>query len=250
MSEALELKIDGPRLTPEKFEAAVKDFFAIISGVAKNVSGTYSDADWKVEVDAGSTIVRVRKSDDAHKATVSYRAEPIISAVQQGFIALSSGLRTPPPFFTRDEIRAVKDLAELIDKERKFVSTISIKNGDRPVFLSEELARTAEAILSGERQICFGSVEGYIETFHRKENQPFTCYVREPIYRRSILCTFSKSDAEEVAYRAFRPPKRVLAYGLIHYAKEGFPTRIDVDTVRIFPEEDELPSVEEIQSFY
>jgi hypothetical protein len=41
-----------------------------------------------------------------------------------------------------------------------------------------------------------------------------------------------------------------LAGGLIHYAKEGHPVSITVDSIRLFPPDSELPNVEEIQEIY
>jgi hypothetical protein len=74
------------------------------------------------------------------------------------------------------------------------------------------------------------------------------CYVVEATYRRTIVCHFNKQELEEEALKGFR--KRVLISGLIHYGAEGHPTSVDADYIRIFPEESELPTVEQIQAIY
>jgi hypothetical protein len=41
-----------------------------------------------------------------------------------------------------------------------------------------------------------------------------------------------------------------MASGLIRYAREGHPTSISVNSIRIFPEESELPTIEEVQALF
>ena len=242
MSDSVEIKIDGPRLTPDRFQKAVRDFFALLEGVEKNMTGAASEEDWIVEVDSGSVVIRAKAENP--------NAMQAINVVRNGFQSLEAGIQSAPGYFTRDEIRAARSLAALPDEAGRYIKEISIKNGAVPLRLSRQSVKTADAILAGESQIAFGSFEGFIETFHHKEGQPFTCSINDPVYKRKIVCNFTNTAAEEEAYRAFRPPRRVLASGLIHYAKEGHPVRIDVNLIRVFPEERELPTIEEVRGIY
>lgn len=111
---------------------------------------------------------------------------------------------------------------------------------------ARDLVQTADAILAGEKSFAYGSIEGKIDTLADRDSFTFTVY--EPNYKRSVPCTFNKKELDEEAYKAFR--KRVLVSGLIRYGKEGYPTSIAADSLRVFPDESELPTLEEIQAIY
>jgi hypothetical protein len=236
MSKAIEIKLDGPKLTPEKFIKAIQSFFALVEGVSRNVAGGKSETEWKVEVASGSAIVRAT-SDTPN-------ADKTITAVTRGVHSLKSGVQSTPPWFTKDEVRAARALAEIADGTA--VKSVQIKNGEAPEELSETVVKTADAILLSERSIAYGSIEGKLDTVSTRDG--FKCSVLEPNYHRPVTCSFSKRELEKEAYNAF--DKRVLISGMIRYGKEGYPTSIDADVLRVFPDESELPTLEEIQAIY
>jgi hypothetical protein len=236
MNDQIEIKIEATELTPEKFMEAVQTFFVLIQGVAKNL--TNDPIHWKVEVDKGSAVVRARvinRTDSSDRC---------IDAICLGVRSLGAGVKTIPRGFTKREVLASKVLASLADGNN--LQAISIKNGDAPEVFSKEIIPAAESILSGEKDNAFGSVEGKIDSL--SDRHIFSCSIFEPLLQREITCYFQKEDVREEAVRAFR--KRVLASGLIRYAKEGYPTSIVVDSIRIFPEESELPTIEDIQALF
>jgi hypothetical protein len=238
MSNQIEIKLAGKKLTPEKFIEAVEAFFGLVKGVAKNVSKT--PVDWVVEVDKGSAIVRARVENPTAES------EESIEAVVRGVHSLRNGIRNIPFGFTKDEVRAARKLAKL--KDGVGIESAFIQNGGEPEDLSEEIVPTADAVLETESQIAFGSIEGTIGSMSAK--QAFCCMIDEPVYRREIVCYLQKESLQESAIEAFKHRSRVLVGGLIHYAKEGYPVSITADTVRIFPPESELPTVEDIQAIY
>lgn len=235
MSNQIEIRIEG-KLTPEKFIEAVQSFFVLIEGVAKNVVN--SPVNWLVEVDKGSKIVRALVDNP------SLESGKAVDAICRGVRSLRSGNRIIPYGFTKREVLASKNLAALNDGD--CVQSIFIQNGGEAEGVPLAIVETAEAILSGEAYTAFGSIEGKIDSLSDK--QGFICSITDPIYHREITCYFQKDEVAEEAYRGFR--KRVLAGGMIRYAKEGHPTSIVVDTIRIFPEESELPTIEEVQAIF
>jgi len=234
MNNQIEIKVEG-KLTPEKFIEAVRLFFSMVEGVTKNVAT--KPVHWVVEVEKNSTLVRGRVENP------SIESRQAIDAICRGVRSLRSGNRTLPYGFTKREVLACKSLAAL---NGDGVQSISIKNGSAPEDVPQTIVETAEAILSGEAYTAFGSIEGKIDSLSDKRG--FICSITDPIYHREITCYFTKSEVSEEAYRGFR--KRVMAGGLIRYAKEGHPTSIVVDTIRIFPEESELPTIEEVQALF
>ena len=238
MSDHIEIKIDGKKLTPERFLEAVESFFELVQGVSKNISKI--PVNWSVEVDKGSTVVRVRADDPTEDVNQS------IDAVIRGVSALRMGIKTIPFGFTKEEVRAAKKLATL--KDGNEIESAFIQNGGAPEDLAVTIVPTADAILVGENHIAFGSVEGTIDTMSAK--QAFCCMIWEPIYRRDITCYLTETKLQADAVDAFVKRRRVSVGGLIHYSKEGFPTSISADKIKMFPLESELPNVEDIQAIY
>src|SRR6185369_10922454 len=136
------------------------------------------------------------------KAQLPGRAQAI-HAVTCGLMALASGVQVAPEWFTKDEVRHARNLAAVIDDAGKFVREIMINSEGTTISLTHEIIVTADVILSGEKQIAFGSIEGIIEALHRKEGQPFTCTVNDPVHKRSVVCSFTNPEAEEIAYKSF-----------------------------------------------
>lgn len=238
MSDRIEIKLAGQKVTPEKFIEGVQAFFDLVRGVAKNVAT--NPVNWVVEVDKGSAIVRARVENPTPEA------EESIELVVRGVNALKRGTKTIPRGFTKDEIRAVRRLAALKDGQE--IESAFLQNGGQPEDLSQEIIPAADAILAGESYVAFGSIEGTIGSMSAK--QAFCFMIDDPLYRREIVCYLQKDELQDKAIEAFRLRARVIVSGLIHYAREGYPATISADRLRMLPTEDELPSVEDIQAIY
>ncbi len=236
MSNQIQIKIDGGKLTPEKFLGAATEFIALVQGVAKNVTTTRIG--WVVEVDKGSAIVRMRAENP------SIDSEKSIDAVCQGLRALRNGIRTIPHGFTRENVSSAKAIADLVDGAD--VQSVSIQNGGDPEDVPHAIVQVADAILEGQHHIAFGSIEGKIVSLSAKHG--FICVIDDPVGRREITCYLQTKEAQKKAHEAYT--NRVMAKGLIHYAREGHAVSITVDDIRIFPPDSELPSLADVQAIY
>ena len=236
MSNQIEIKIDGRKLTPEKFLSGASEFIALVQGVAKKVAA--GSVDWVVEVERGSTILRMRAINP------SKESEESIDAVCHGVRALRNGVRTIPYGFSRETVSSAKVIASLVDGQE--VQSVWIRNGGEPEPMPYAIVQIAEAILEGQPQIAFGSIEGKIVSLSAKHG--YVCVIDDPLRMREITCYLQSDEAQKKAIEGYT--KRVLASGLIHYAKEGHAVNISVDTIRIFPPDSELPSLTEIQEIY
>jgi hypothetical protein len=238
MSNQIEIKIEAKKLTPEKFLEAVESFFGLIQGVAKNIA--QKPVNWTVEVDKGSAVVRARVENP------SVESEQSIVAVCSGMRSLRSGVKIIPHGFTQNEVRASKKLVSVIDGTD--VQSVSMKNGSLSEDLPVIIIVIADAILFGQSHIAFGSIEGKIVNLSVRH--AFCCTIYEPLYRRDITCNIQKPEAQKEVFKAMEKKSKVIAGGLIHYAKEGYPMNIAADTIEIFPDESTLPSLKEIQAIY
>jgi hypothetical protein len=223
------------KLTPDKFLAGARDFFALVEGVAKNV--TSAAISWKVGVDRGSDVVRM------YVENPSAESEKVLDTVSQGVRALRNRARTIPGF-GMNELWAARRLAKIADGE--FVQFVSIQNGSAPEELEKNVVETADAILAGESQIAFGGIEGEIVSLSSRHG--FICVIYDPIQRREVTCYLQTKEAQQDALNGYT--KRVLASGLIHYAKEGHAVSVTVDSITVFPSDDDLPTIEDVQAVY
>ena len=92
-----------------------------------------------------------------------------------------------------------------------------------------------------------GSVEGTLETVSLQGSSRFTIYHSRT--KKAIRCDIPKgSDLLDQAKEALG--SRVLVAGLLHTNVCGEPLRILANTLRIFPENHELPSITSLGGRY
>jgi hypothetical protein len=235
MTNQIEIKIEGRKLTADKFRSAVSAFFDLLESVSKEVCAGREKVEWLVEVDHGSAIIRAR-ADSGQKIT---------EAVQNGLVLLQAGKREYPIFFNHDAVSAARDLGKLADADGEYISSVFVKNGSAPIEITSQTSATADDLL-GSKHEAIGSVEGKIEII--SDRKGFKCSILDPLYERSVICYFDNPEIEEKAYRAFK--KRALARGLVRYDRNGKPVNIVVEDIREFPDELQLPTIEQVQAAY
>lgn len=236
MSNQIDIKIEAKKLTPEKFLEGVKEFFALIQGVSKNITG--ASLEWDVEVEKSSRCVRMRELNPTRNSEIA------IETVCRGIRALRNGIVAIPEGFTRAEVRSAKILSELSDGCD--VQSVLMRNGGPPEDLTHIIAEVAEKILEGQSRIAFGSIEGVIVSLSARHG--LTCTIDDKIHHREIVCYLQNEEVQKLSVDGYT--KRVIASGLIHYAKEGNAVSITADKMRIFKPDSELPTVEDIQAIY
>jgi hypothetical protein len=238
MSNQIDLKINATFISPENFLKGVEEFFALIQGVRKNLG--INPVNWSVEVEKGSALIRAKPEHPTPQS------QDTIDTVCSGINALRNGMRTMPPGFTKREVEAVRALSALSDGQR--IQSIFIRNGKAPEELAPSIVDVVNAMLIRESHDAFGSVEGKIVNLSAR--QGFICVINDLIERREITCYLQKIELRRQIIRGFEDEVRVSAGGLIHYAKEGHPVSITVDTIRLFTPNADLPTVDEIQEIY
>src|ERR1051326_8160397 len=237
MSDTIEIKLSGRQIPPEKFLSAVQKFLAIVQGVGRNIAGLEDPIQWTVEADHGSAIIRAKALNRPQEAAQS------TDAIRRGFHSLRSGTNIIPRGFTALEARATQELAELIDDD----FPISVKNGDAPEELTRDIVKTVDALLRRDKYEDFGSIEGVLCSMARGNR--FECEIKDQQSGRTVHCYFNADEVAKQAWAAFLKD-RIIARGLVRYAKEGHPTSMLVDSIQGFPEESELPTIEDIQNIF
>ncbi len=165
------------------------------------------------------------------RALVFNRFNRTVSSIQRGIIP--------------DDVdyNILEDLREIAAPVGHGVATTVVSVGGEHVDLTESFAKKIEVALS-EVEYCHGSVEGRLEQInvHAGANV-FTVYPE--FGAASITCHFPR-DLTEDAISAVN--RYVSVYGNMKYRKNAiFPHHIDVEHLEIFPDEELLPSFDDLR---
>ncbi len=234
------LRLDGPQVTLGR----LREFVAVIGDLVQEVAAEVPDAGpgslrWLLaDARAGSFEVALRP--EPAKRNVRYATS------SQVVETLSSGLRhiqqraERPAFFTDPALEQAKKLVELIGDGITGITVIT--NGDEPIQLTRQLAANVEQ-LTGPELSAIGTIEGRIETLTIHGRQVFSLY--DAVTGRRYECLFGKRVSLGDVTRVFG--KRVAVRGIIRQRQGRDALRIEVTSLRAFPDEQSLPSADDVR---
>lgn len=235
--QSLTLKIDGRRITADRFLKAVTAFVGLINDVADTVTGEHGAYQWVVSVESGSAIVHFQP--EPRNASLE-QAPASVRAVNSG-LSLVATRAERPRYWSDAALRKAKDLAEVLDVEDGSVNHLSVKVDHREIDITRQLsAHVSDLIGSGYASL--GTIEGRLRTVTEAGGVHFV--VQDPITHNSIRCYIEDEDVERYL-TAFR--KRVSVYGEIRYRKDGQPISIAVREFRVLRESHELPGARDVK---
>ena len=204
------LTLEGQKIPGEQFVAGINALFKLINAV----SGEVMDGaiDWVVSVEPGSVVVHFdpesMSADHVPKA---------IEAISDGLARLENGRENRPRYFNDDALRSAKSLADLAKVGGDNRNCVRIDFPKRRQTLSKCTVATVDAMFRVYRTT-LGSVEGYLQTVTSRRKDQFNIYDR--LTDHPVKCFFSRELKREVL-KAF--DKRVQAYGMVNYRKDGKP---------------------------
>lgn len=243
-----------------------------------NSTANVTDADAFVEVLAGSLklLKEINKSfsdfgsetlawqivDAGHNSPLFTKLAPINLSRgkpdfgQQVIVALTNGIRhlsgsdAPPPHFNE---AALSYTAALVRSFARGVAGIEFaSNGDR-VFVTKDVATNANAArrrlellsgkASGEYQE-YGSIEGQLKGLQEQSSRD-KLEVEDSLTGDQTKCYISSPELETQVREAWK--HRVSLSGQITVDKiTGKPVRLDVESIRILGNRDQLPQIEDL----
>ncbi|MBW1673940.1 MAG: hypothetical protein JRJ45_09920 [Deltaproteobacteria bacterium] len=230
------LKIEGKRITAEKFLKATNSFLGLVRNVADEITGEKGAVTWLVTAEKGSQILTA--TPEASESVVK-DIQSIPRAINQGFRDLEKKDKRPKGF-SDTTLRHAKDLSSVIGNSDGDVNSIVLKLGKQSRSISENTSSHVNAIL-GSRRSEEGSVEGRVTVLSDKAG--LVIYVDDVLTNHSVRCTPRNVEEQELIM-AFR--SRVIAIGTVHYRKDGAPVKIDVDRLRVLGKQGDLPGFEDV----
>ncbi len=227
-------EIDGPRITAEIFTRGTRTFFKLIEDVALDVTGKKA-IDWIISVKPGSiTLCATPESSEVSPELVN----ETIDAIGNGIESISKSER--PPHFSDNALENLFYLGDLVGLGDQGINKIRIKTNGKQNELSPHSVAYIDEIL-GSASKAYGTIEGKLLGIDLHGKWDFTIY--DEVTNKPIKSYFDEEMYDEVITGI---KKRVSAYGLIQYKKNGEPSRVEVEKFRIFPEDNELPKFKDI----
>ncbi len=231
--EEIALRLDGALITPEEFRKAVGAFVDLLLQISEDIAQGGKKPVWSMSVRKGSSIFVARPVPDTE---TKRSAKETIKSFRSGIAQLDRGMRNVP-HFSNKALQAASTLASL--RARQGISVIEITSpSGKPVPVREKIVDVVSRTIGVQKQE-YGSIEGKLQTI--SERGGFQFVVWDALADRPINCFIPENKFQE-AYAAFR--KRVSVSGMVQHDRDGKPTSIKVDSIRVFRELSELPPIE------
>jgi hypothetical protein len=228
----IRLEISGARITAEKFTQSVRTFFELIKDVSTSVAGKPGAVRWIVSVEQGSIgLCATAESVDGSPRLASQT----VRTVKSGIVDISKRARKPK-HFSDNALKKLFDLGNIVGLGEEGVDRVRVGIGKSWSELSPASVAYVDELL-GVRSNAYGTVEGELLALNVKGRLKFSVY--EALTGKPVTCFFADEMFSDVV-AAIR--KRVSAYGMIRYKKNGEPKSIEIEQLTVFPSEDELPS--------
>ena len=191
--------------------------------------------EWRMRVKAGSNLVGADAAEGANPNHVRH----ILALTAQGLDQIDLEGEVPP-IYPDAAIKHIRELSNLTAKKVKDDTRIGIwvKRQRREITPAIYAAARA-ALRPGFNE--YGTVEGQLSVLSDRKVIHFVIYER--VWDRPVTCTVPNERIEKMM-SFWR--KRVAAHGMVHYRPDGLPTRIEAEEIEAFPDDDELPSHDDI----
>jgi hypothetical protein len=230
------LEINGPEITADVFGRSVRLFFDLINDVAVDVAGKPKAIQWMISVEEGS----IGLCATARSANGSPQlAGKTVGAIRSGIEAIGQRKRRPA-HFSDNALTKLFELGNIPGLGDQGIERIGLKINQERCELSPASVAYADELL-GTRTSAYGTVEGDLLALNVKGRLRFSVY--ETLTGREVKCFFGDEIYNEVIAAI---KKRVSAYGLIRYRKNGQPASLEIEKLTVFPEQSELPQFEDI----
>ena len=236
----VELHIDGPEITADKFSRCVKTFFGLINDVAADVSGKRSCIKWVVSVKSGSIGLCATALSINGNAQIVRKT---IVAIRSGIRRINQG-KSKPKHFSNTALENLHELGAVVGLDEHEIKSIRIGIENSWNDISPSIVSYVEELLKTPTK-SYGTIEGRLVALELSGRLHFG--INETLTGKRIHCFFGENIYNDVI-KALK--QRVAAYGLIRYRKNGEPKNIEIEKIRVFQEDSKLPKFRDILGLY
>lgn len=243
-STTLTVEIDAEELTLARFQALAQSVSGLFREVARQVAETGPEpVRWVISDIHHSALTMEVAPHRAHENVPPDLPDRIADVIASG-MGLIEQRAERPPFFSDKALERAKDVAAPVGDDIRAVR-IRRKRAGAPlerVTVTKRLAANVEEIIGAQVE-SFGTVEGKLEGLIVHDRRVF--YVWDALTNRRVECSFASRIPLDDVLAAFG--KRVGARGIVRRRKTGEPVSVEANELRVFPAEDELPGLDDVQ---
>jgi hypothetical protein len=228
----------GEAVSPDKFLVLAKAFFGYVEEVAATVTGDGDPVTWAVLVREGSGLIGVQPMpvlpDMMFLQDIYAKAEFGIQQLAYGLLEESE--------LSEPALKHLRTMSSAMEARKGHALRIRVWVKRKPVELSPQIARVIEEDWRiGYHD--FGTVEGRLESIQDNDGR-LQLRVRDAALRQAVICNVP-DDMLQDTFAKFR--RRVEVTGMINYRRNGTPVSINVAHIEAMPEDNELPSADEVR---
>jgi len=238
----LNLEFGGKRITLSDLVAASSRVLGILSDVdARTSNAPGGSLDWVIrDLRPGSAVLEVyAEPKGGNNATDPWLPAEVVRRFKSGIRqVVERGER--PPYFGERAMQQAYELVTILNTNGIQAFRVG-SNGDR-VEITPELRKPVREALEGSYK-AIGSIEGRIEGLSAHE-PPYSCTIYTLVTGEAIRCHFADPTLLTTAYNHFK--RRVTLRGVLTSRPNGEVTSMRVHSIDPFPEDDELPTVDDI----
>lgn len=221
-------------LSPDAFLAASRNFFGFVDEVAATVD-LGEKFEWHVKVREGSNLLALEPVGPAAHQNLEQVLLSVRNATNRLLVADVEGAG-----LTEKALGFIKGLAQLTDRGKRS-TFIRLWVERKPLVLNGSIATAIQEYWRSDYQD-YGSVEGRLEAI--QDSSGLQLRVRDNLFNALVKCVLPDHMLTD-AFASFR--RRVEISGLVHYRANGVPTSISVEKLTPLPDDDELPSHNDVR---
>lgn len=241
-SDRIEIVIEGlpqnaGRVRLSTFMAQLQSLNAAISRIDREFNSGKPGSVFEIVAMSYNSPYRV-----ALQTTPSDTNGHIAHQIFEGFKAVTAAIISGDNLdeFDAELLADIKSLAKPVGKTVK--QTTVFLNGDAVEFGPEICSRVDIALATGDE--CEGALDGMLEqiNLHQGAN---TFHIYPDIGAKKVTCHFPSALYDDAVFALGR---RVQVFGLLRYRVGApFPHQITVSSIDVFPNQDELPSWDDLR---
>lgn len=225
----------GAHLDPKRFIDVARHFFGYIEEITNSLSGVEKPK-WEVIARQGSTILAMQPDHNYSKLSLSDLYERVNAASE----SLISG-DVERSHLSEKALNHIQALAELNDRAgEKIPVRFWVKK--RATLIGPDIGDYIRES-RGREYTDFGSLDGWLQTIQDAGGR-LEFRIRDILYRNPIKCIIDEGMLP-VVLENFR--QRVEVSGEVRYNQHGYPLAITVRALEKMPDDDELPTAEDVR---
>ena len=233
----------------------IQDQVSLMLDVEKAIDGK-DHLEWRVtNVSMNSPITfEITPVAKVYGTDIEARAREVVVATSKGLASLRDG-KDRPHSFTDDAIRKTEKISRRVTNGLASTEVDFSEYEEQVYRLDHETAHRTVATLSKMTETLkyphreLGSIEGFVKSIARDGHGRPLIHLTGRLNGNEVKCIGTNGGLDRIGHLRvdqIMRGLRIRVFGTLHYKTTDTVDRVDVDRVDLFPQEDELPGLDDI----